>query len=283
MPRSRRWDDPWQRYPASVPLPAENGIATSKQRGKMAASWWSQRLVELLDSYGLGARMQRGRRYARQGQLVSFDVQPGVIVAQVQGSRRTPYVETVAALPLSDAQWEGIEATMRARVAFAARLLAGEVPPELEAVFESAGVALLPAGWADVRASCSCPDWESPCKHVAAVLYVFADRLDVDPWMLLTWRGRTREQLLGHLRAPGPDAAAAIAPWWPLVPGALLPEPPVDVDTMLAPDPPTDTAAVLRRCDPLAVDVLGAPLTDLLPAAYDAIVDHPTDAVGMER
>jgi uncharacterized Zn finger protein len=144
MPRSRRWDDPWHRYPASVPLPAENGIATSKQRGRMAATWWSQRLVELLDSYGLGARMQRGRRYARQGQLVSFGVQPGVLVAQVQGSRRTPYVVTVAAPPLSDAQWERIEATMRTRAAFAARLLAGEVPPELEAVFKSVGIALLP-------------------------------------------------------------------------------------------------------------------------------------------
>jgi uncharacterized Zn finger protein len=177
----RRWDDPWQRYPASVPLRAEGGIATSKQRGQMASTWWSQRLVELLDSYGLGARMQRGRRYARQGQLVSFDVQPGVLVAQVQGSRRTPYVVTVAATALTDAQWAAIEDAMQARVAFAARLLAGEVPPELEEVFDSAGVRMLPVRWADVRATCSCPDWESPCKHLAAVLYVFADRLDDDP------------------------------------------------------------------------------------------------------
>lgn len=194
MPRSRRWDDPWQKFPASVPLTAENGIATSKQRGEMASTWWSQRLVELLDSYGLGARMQRGRRYARQGQLVSFDVQPGALVAQVQGSRRTPYVVTVAAQPLNDTQWDAVDEAMRARVAFAARLLAGEVPPELETVFDSAGVTLLPRRWSDVRASCSCPDWESPCKHVAAVLYVFADRLDDDPWLLLTWRGRTRDR-----------------------------------------------------------------------------------------
>jgi uncharacterized Zn finger protein len=272
MPRLRRWDDPWQTYPASVPLPTEDGIATSKQRGQMASSWWSQRLVELLDSYGLGARMQRGRRYARQGQLVSFDVQPGVLVAQVQGSRRTPYVVTVAAQPLSDSQWDTIEDSMRARVAFAARLLAGEVPPELETVFDTVGVGLLPARWSNVRATCSCPDWESPCKHVAAVLYVFADRLDDDPWLLLTWRGRTRDQLLGHLRATAPDTAAAIAPWWPLVPAAPLPDPPADADAFLAPDAPTDPTAVLRRCDPLHVDVREEPVTDLLAAAYEAIV-----------
>ncbi len=273
MPRSGRWDDPWQRYPASVPLPTEGGIATSKQRGKMASSWWSQRLVELLDSYGLGARMQRGRRYARQGQLVSFDVQPGVLVAQVQGSRRTPYVVTVAAQALSDAQWDLIADAMRARVAFAARLLAGEVPPELETVFDAVGVALLPARWADVRATCSCPDWESPCKHVAAVLYVFADRLDDDPWLLLTWRGRTREQLLGHLRATAADGAAAVAPWWPLVPGARLPDPPANVDVVLGLDAPIDPAAVLRRCEPLDVDIRGEPVSDLLAPAYAALVE----------
>lgn len=161
MPR-RRWDDPWQQYPASKPIPTEAGIATSKQRGAMAATWWSQRLTELLDSYGLGTRMQRGRRYARQGQLVSFEVQPGLLVAQVQGSRRTPYVVTVAAAMPSESQWSAVELAMRSRVAFAARLIAGEVPPELEAVFDGAGVALLAGRWADIRAACSCPDWENP-------------------------------------------------------------------------------------------------------------------------
>jgi len=278
MPRSRRWDDPWQKYPASVPIRAEGGIATSKQRGQMASTWWSQRLVELLASYGLGARMQRGRRYARQGQLVSFDVQPGVLVAQVQGSRLTPYVVTVAAKALADSQWDAIEDAMRARVAFAARLLAGEVPPELETVFDGAGVGLLPARWADMRATCSCPDWESPCKHVAAVLYVFADRLDDDPWLLLTWRGRTREQLLGHLRSAAPDSAATIAPWWPLVPDARLPDSPTDLDALLLPDPQAAADAVLRRCDPLDVDVRGTPITELLGAAYEALTGRARSA-----
>ena len=269
MPR-RRWDDPWQQYPASKPIRTEDGIATSKQRGTMADSWWSQRLVELLASYGLGTRMQRGRRYARQGQLVSFDVQPGQIVAQVQGSRRTPYVVTVAAAALADAQWSDVETAMHARVAFVARLLAGEVPPELEAVFDDAGVRLLPGRWADVRASCSCPDWENPCKHIAAVLYVFADRLDDDPWLLLTWRGRTREQLLGHLGA-GESTGSAIAPWWPLVPGARLPEPPIEADVSLAAEPPPDSAAALARCEPLDVEVRGVPVAELLRPAYQAL------------
>ncbi len=271
-PRPRAWDDPWRKYPASVPIPAQDGIATSKQRGKMATTWWSQRLVALLDSYGLGTRMQRGRRYARQGQLVSFEVQPGLLAAQVQGSRRTPYLVTVAAPVLSDPQWSQVETAMRSRVAFAAQLAAGEVPPELESVFDSAGVPLLPQRWNDLRAACTCPDWENPCKHTAATLYVFADRLDDDPWLLLSWRGRTRDQLLGHLRATTP-ARSETAPWWPLTPGAPLPETPPDIDVLALADPQTDPAAILHRCEPLAVDVRGTPATDLLAPAYAALTD----------
>jgi uncharacterized Zn finger protein len=95
MPR-RMWDDPWRRYPASVPLPAQGGLVTSKRRGAMAETWWSRRFIDALESYGLGAPMQRGRRYARSGQVLTLDVRTAVITAQVQGSRRTPYLVTVS-------------------------------------------------------------------------------------------------------------------------------------------------------------------------------------------
>lgn len=265
--RRRSWDDPWRTYPASKPRPIDGGIASRKQRGAMADTWWSKRLVDLLDSYGLGARMQRGRRYARQGQLVSFDVQPGLVVAQVQGSRSTPYLVSVQFPALDDQQWERVQHEIDATLQFAARLLAGEVPADLEDVFARAGVPLLPRRWNDLRASCSCPDWEIPCKHVAAVLYVLADRLDDDPWLLLLWRGRTREQVLAHL--DGPDGAVEqIAPWWPLIPGAPLPfeaDPVGEVGD-------ADASAALTRLGPLDVQVRGQPVVELLPAAYRALV-----------
>lgn len=273
--RSTPWDDPWRAFPASRPLPADNGIATRKQRGAMAATWWSTRLVALLDSYGLGGRMQRGRRYARQGQLVAFDVQAGVVAAAVQGSRSTPYAVRVAYAPLTAAQWRDVQREIEASLQFSARLLAGEVPPELERVFDDAGVALLPARWADLRASCSCPDHENPCKHIAAVLYVLADRLDDDPWLLLAWRGRTRDEVLAHLGI-GRDARAEVAPWWPLVPGAPPPadggrgDPWRDADAWRDADP----SGVLVRLGPLDVDVQGRPATEALPAAYAALVEH---------
>ena len=111
----RPWDDRWNRYPESRPLPAQ-GIATSKQRGAMAESWWSQRFVEVLDAYGLGARMQRGRRYARTGQVLTLQVGTGLLSAQVQGSRPTPYLVTVQAPPADDRSWAAVEAALRDQV-----------------------------------------------------------------------------------------------------------------------------------------------------------------------
>lgn len=269
MPFDRRpWDDRWRTYAESKPRAVDDGIATRKQRGAMADSWWSTRLTDLLESYGLGARMQRGRRYARQGQLVSFDVQPGLVIAQVQGSRPTPYIVNVGFAPLTDAEWGDVQRSIEATLQFSARLLAGEVPRELEAVFEAAGVALFPARWTDLRARCSCPDDASPCKHLAAVLYVLADKLDDDPWLLLLWRGRTRDEVLAHLAGDG-DARAAVAPWWPLVPGASLPRGRHE-DRWIEPD----TTASLRRLGPLDVEVRGRNVADLLEAAYRTLTDE---------
>jgi hypothetical protein len=277
----RGWDDRWQYYPASKPLPAD-GIATSKQRGAMADSWWSERFVAMLASYGLGGRMQRGRRYARTGQVLSVDVNPGMLVAQVQGSRRTPYAVTVRCAEPTPAQWAALDEALGAQVRFAAGLLAGEVPPELEDVCAEAGFSLFPTTWADLRATCSCPDWENPCKHIASVLYVFADQLDGDPWLLLEWHGRSRDDLLAFLGAStddDPNGRDGLPVWWPLTPGRL-PQVTGAFQPRLSPTPdPPDR--VLARLGPLDVEAVGAQVDELLADAYAAIIaDPPTGTPG---
>ena len=277
----RRWDDRWQQYSESVPLPAEGGLATSKQRGAMAASWWSRRFVDVLESYGLGTRMQRGRRYARAGQVLSFDVQLGMLVAQVQGSRRTPYVVTVAAAQPSTEQWVSVDAVLASRVGFVARLLVGEVPPDLEDVFRDASVDLFPVSWATLAARCSCPDWENPCKHIAAVLYLFADRLDDDPWLLLAWRGRSRDQLLDAMRARGGAVAAiggsAVAPWWPFADSARLPASVAAARDRAVIELPDPHDLVLRRLPVLDVDVRGERASALISVVYGIVCGAASD------
>ncbi len=270
---ARRWDDPWQKYPPSVPLPVEGGVATSRQRGAMATTWWSRRFVEVLESYGLGARLQRGRRYARTGQVIEVEPSPGMVAAQVQGSRSRPYLVTAALTTPSDEQWSSILGAMRAKVGFVARLLDGEVPTEMEAVFAEVGVPLFPTAWSDIRARCTCPDGENPCKHIAAVLYVLADRLDSHPWLVLLLRGRERELVLEALAVAVPTAPAAgseVAPWWPFGPG------PVSFNYQISAGPPVETRlgrpdAVLDTMEPLAVNVGSQTFVELLRPLYEKL------------
>jgi len=278
MGRDDRWDDPWRRFPASTPIRVEGGLATRRQRGAMADSWWSHRFIEVLDSYGLGNRLQRGRSYARQGQVLSLDVSPGLLTAQVQGSRRTPYVVTITIRPLTDRQWRVVDNALRTRIGLAAHLLAGELPAELEEVFAAAKAPLFPARWRDLRPRCSCPDTANPCKHIAAVLYVYADRLDSDPWLLLQWCGRTQEEVLAALGLD--DATTAtdedLPPWWPLLPGEPLPDDPLPHSQMdtAPPDRPDASDAVLRRLDDLDALVWKQPIGQAFRTLYTAALEH---------
>ena len=87
------------------------------------------------------------------------------------------------------------------RAIFAAQLLAGEMPAEIEDVFTAAGVSLFPDRLTDLRTDCTCPDYANPCKHVAAVHYILGDRFDEDPFLILRLRGRTQDLILSGLRA----------------------------------------------------------------------------------
>ncbi len=267
--RNRGWDDRWQKFPASKPIAVEGGIVTSKARGAMASTWWSKRFTDVLESYGLGGRMTRGKSYARKGQVLTLDVTTGMIVAQVQGSRSVPYVVTIRITPPTDEQWSSLGDVLRARAGYAAAMLAGEIPTDLEAVFAEAGASLFPSAWRDLRATCSCPDWGDPCKHQGAVLYVFADRLDADPWQLLAWHGRSRDDILALFNAVGAGGTGVpvdeIAPWWPLAVGAE-PGPAVPLDHR--PLPSSDPGSVLDRLAPSGiVTANGTPVESLVRAA----------------
>lgn len=148
----------------------------------------------------MGSRLTRGKSYARKGQVLSLEVASGVVRARVQGSRRRPYEVRIGFAPLPPLVWAKAEIALSEEALASAKLLAGEVPPELEEVFAAAGAALFPATAEDLEQSCSCPDWEVPCKHLAATFYLLAEAFDTDPFLILRWRGRDRDELLGRLR-----------------------------------------------------------------------------------
>jgi uncharacterized Zn finger protein len=186
--------------PPAKPRAVDGGIVARSTRGAIGEHWWSRRFLEVLESFALGSRLTRGKNYARRGQVVSLEVAPGVVTASVQGSRRTPYKVSIALPAFSELVWAKVEVTLAEQAIHSARLLAGEMPDDLEDVFLAAGAPLFPQRAKDLTLSCSCPDWEVPCKHLAATFYLLAERFDDDPFTILLWRGRSREALLSRLR-----------------------------------------------------------------------------------
>lgn len=193
-------------FPTAKPRPVEGGLKARSARGDIGSSWWSKRFLAVLESFALGTRLTRGRAYARKGQVISLDVEPGVVRAAVQGSRARPYQVTISFEPLHELIWAKAEIALSEQALPSARLLAGEVPPELEEIFADAGAALFPTSVKDLAQRCSCPDQQVPCKHLAATFYLLAEEFDADPFLILRWRGRDREALLGRLRELRSDA-----------------------------------------------------------------------------
>jgi len=268
------WVD-YHDYGPSRPLPAEGGIAARSRRGAIGETWWSQRFIELLESF------------ARSGQVIELDVEPGVVLAKVQGSRYTPYRVRIRGKVLSEAQWRRAEKAMASEALHLAKLLAGEMPRDIEDVFSSCKLTLFPRSKPELRASCSCPDSENPCKHVAAVYYILAEQFDEDPFLIFTWRGLEKEELLERLRSrrgagggrraalgagtvragagadPEVPPATALESFWSSGPG--LAELRVSPLAGHAPD------ALLRQLGPAPVEAGGVNLVELLAPAYEAL------------
>ncbi|MBI1882561.1 MAG: SWIM zinc finger family protein [Chloroflexi bacterium] len=220
-------------YPPSQPIKTDEGIKAKSKRGEFVKNWWATRWIAALERLVDRGRLDRGRRYARQGQVLSIEETKSGIAAKVQGSERRPYKVTIDIDTLSNAQWEQVIDALADQAIFTAQLLAGEMPQDIEQVFQAAKVSLFPEKRGQLVTTCSCPDPSNPCKHIAAVHYILGEQFDEDPFLLFRLRGRTQEQILAALRerrAAGgaadeaedeieevaPPLAEAIAHFWEL-------------------------------------------------------------------
>lgn len=182
------------------PRKARGGIKALSEHGSFGKHWWARRWISAMEQLVSGPRLMRGQYYARQGQVVSIEETKDGVSALVQGSRPRPYRVTIRLTPLTARQWNRVLDVLADQAIFAAQLLAGEMPSNIEEAFSAAGVSLFPQSSYDMISDCSCPDKANPCKHVAATHYILGERFDEDPFLLFRMRGRSQEQLLSALR-----------------------------------------------------------------------------------
>ena len=200
-----RYEDFWGGYTPSKPIQVEGGIKAKSKRGSIGDTWWSKRWVSVLESFGWSNRLERGRRYARKGQVLDFELSAGKVEATVQGSVNKPYSVTIEIKPITEKAWDHVIEEMSKKAIFAAKLLAGEMPDDIEEAFEAEDISLFPEKSKDMKTHCSCPDSANPCKHIAALYYILAEEFDRDPFMIFKLRGRTKDEIISSLRQKRTD------------------------------------------------------------------------------
>ena len=188
-----------KKYPVRIPRYAA-GIRAQESRSGGARTWWARRWLEVLERMGLGARLGRGKHYAVSGQVTGMRIEGPHVEAQVVGTRPDPYRVTIDFRVPEGAAREAIVSRIKGEPMIAARLIADDMPTEVEQAFRDCGLDFFPGGKLapgvyDMTTACSCPDYANPCKHVSAVLLILGEEIARRPMTLLELRGIAEEDI----------------------------------------------------------------------------------------
>ena len=162
----------------------------------LAKNWWGKAWNLNLESYAdYDNRIARGKSYVRSNAVIDLKIFKGQIVAKVQGSRSKPYEVEINIDTLDKEKWEQVTALCNHRIDSLEQLIEGKFPVELEVLFIERKYGMFPSP-KEIHFDCSCPDWASMCKHVAAVLYGVGARLDVNPMLFFELRALDGQELV---------------------------------------------------------------------------------------
>ena len=188
-----------KRYPLRIPRFAA-GIKAQELRSGSSRSWWAKKWLESIEPMGFGGRLARGRNYAVSGQIITMEMKGPEVNAKVVGTRPDPYKVNINFKVPDEAIRCKILTDLRSEPMLIARLLADELPLEVEEIFKKHGSTFFPKGKLaprkyDVTIDCSCPDWANPCKHSCAVMLILGEEIARRPLTLLELRGITEGEL----------------------------------------------------------------------------------------
>ncbi len=212
-----RYDEGW---PAYVPVAerrrkAEREAAKLRKKGHpvapvqiegraIATTVWGKAWCDNLESYrDYESRLPRGRTYVRNGSVIDLQIEPREVKALVSGS--SIYKVTITIAPVPTGQWRSICADCAGQIDSLVELLQGRLSKGVMERICRQGTGLFPKP-SDIKFSCSCLDFASMCKHVAAVLYGMGARLDRSPELLFRMRAVDESELLASLDIAMPAA-----------------------------------------------------------------------------
>lgn len=156
---------------------------------QVANTWWGRAWCSNLENYAdYRNRVGRGKSYVRAGAVIDLKMEGSMIKARVQGSRKSPYKIEVRIDSMPETRYRAALKSLGNRIENLEALVNGDFPTEMKSLFLDPKIGLFPNP-REIHFTCSCPDWASMCKHVAAVLYGIGNRLDHNPLLFFTMRG----------------------------------------------------------------------------------------------
>lgn len=182
----------YHRPAARKPRKTKGGIKAHSRRGEFGQNWWSKQWAEVMTEYS--GELTGGKTYARQGQVLSINIERCRINSMVQGSKRNPYAVEIKISEIKEQHWHALAKKIADHPAAAAELMAGRMPNDVNYMAINIGISLMPDLW-DLHQRCGCHR-RGRCKHTYAVWLLVAEQTDRDPFLIFKMRGMERERLL---------------------------------------------------------------------------------------
>jgi len=199
---------------------AQAKIAGLRKKGKnlspvstsgraIANTFWGIAWCENLESYSdYSNRLPRGRSYIRNGYVIDLQIAEGKVTALVQGS--SLYTVEIKIRPVEAEKWRAIVAECSGKIDSLVELIQGRLSTAVMSAMTNQKSGLFPVP-KQISLKCSCPDWASMCKHVAAALYGVGARLDEKPELLFLLRKADHLDLIAGAKVPRTKAGSARA------------------------------------------------------------------------
>lgn len=266
------------------------------QRMKFGQTWWGEQWLNALTHIDFDNRLPRGRAYAGNGSVKDFRVINNRIEGEVQGSRRYPYDIFIEVPLFSQTQKEKLLTSIKNNPLLISELLNRQLPQELHRMAQDHNIRLFPSSWKDLKMECSCPDWAVPCKHLAAVIYLLANEIDANPFLVLQLHGLN---LIEELKDAGltvqqhaqeeipavekmmvkevPEAESTAGfGITPLPDFSRIPDQPDAILSLLTPKPlffPKDFRSILNSAYRSLAASMRHPETETLPQRLESLID----------
>ncbi len=215
---------------------------------KIATTFWGEAWCDHLESFSdFANRLPRGRSYVRNGSVCHLAVDKGKIEAKVSGSEL--YSVSIAIKTLPAKKWNDVKRRCTGHIGSLLELLQGNLSDQVMQVVTDRQNGLFPLP-GEISLKCSCPDWATMCKHVAAVLYGVGARLDHKPELLFKLRGVNHEELIAADAEAAVSAATASGTSKRLAAGELSDVFGIDLDPVGLEPPQAATAKKPKKSSP---------------------------------